>query len=210
MFGLFQKKRENIDLDSLKNDLKNSFEAVKEDFNKVGKWISHFDEKHQGHENNISEVNNNLSILKNDLEMLKEEMEEIKNAISFVEPRVYPQPFKQQPTAVYKHTAVEAVQTPVQTAVQTANFKNFPVSERAILWILLNSEQSLSFEDISVLLGKDKSTVRGQINALRQKSEGLIEEQIEKNGKKRLYIPEKMKQNLLKTVKVSVKKGKKA
>jgi hypothetical protein len=60
----------------------------------------------------------------------------------------------------------------------------------------------LSYEDIALLLGKDKSTIRGQINAIKQKSEGLIEEMSEKNGKKRVFIPEEIKQKLQKYAKV--------
>ncbi|GAI31057.1 unnamed protein product, partial [marine sediment metagenome] len=58
-------------------------------------------------------------------------------------------------------------------------------------------------------LGKERSTIRGQINAIRQKS-GLIEELIEKKGKKRVFIPEEIKEKLLKRAKVRVGKGKKA
>ena len=42
-----------------------------------------------------------------------------------------------------------------------------------------------------------------------QKSEGLIEEIRENNGKKRLYIPEKTRDRVLKSVKVRVKTNKK-
>jgi hypothetical protein len=66
----------------------------------------------------------------------------------------------------------------------------------------------LSYEDLASMLNKEKSTIRGQINAIKSKSESLIEEVIEKNGKKRIYIPEKMKDKLLKKQKVSIK-GKK-
>ena len=94
----------------------------------------------------------------------------------------------------------------VQTAVQTPNLDQFSVTERAIIWILLNSEMKLSYDDISSILGKERSTIRGQINAIKSKSEGLIEEIIEKNGKKRVFIPEKMREKLLKKTKVRVKR----
>ena len=38
---------------------------------------------------------------------------------------------------------------------------------------------------------------------------GIIEEEIEKNGKKRVFIPEEMKEKMLKKTKVRVKSGKK-
>jgi len=50
---------------------------------------------------------------------------------------------------------------------------------------------------------------RGQINSIKQKSEGLIEEIVEKNGKKRVYVPEKVREKLLKYAKVRVRKGRK-
>jgi len=56
------------------------------------------------------------------------------------------------------------------------------------------------------MLGKEKSTMRGQINSIKQKSVGLIEEIIEVNGRKRVFIPEEIKEKLLKKAKVRVKK----
>jgi len=83
--------------------------------------------------------------------------------------------------------------------------------ERAIIWALINSgeEMKLSYDDLAALLGKNKSTIRGQINGLKQKSEGLVEEIRESNGKKRLFIPEKMRQFIVKSVKVRVNNSKK-
>tara|TARA_Y100000034_G_scaffold119266_1_gene160851 strand:+ start:103 stop:324 length:222 start_codon:yes stop_codon:yes gene_type:complete len=67
----------------------------------------------------------------------------------------------------------------------------------------------LSYDDLAAMLGKERSTIRGQINSIKQKVKGLIEEVIEKSGKKRLFIPENMKEKLLKKSKVSVKSLKK-
>jgi len=58
------------------------------------------------------------------------------------------------------------------------------------------------------MLGKRKATIRGQINSIRQKSEGLIEEIVGENNKKRVFIPEKTKEILLKVRKVSEKSKK--
>ena len=60
----------------------------------------------------------------------------------------------------------------------------------------------LSYDDLAAMMGKDTATIRGQVNSIKQKCEGLIEEQIEKNNKKRLFIPDKMRGILLKKVKV--------
>ena len=202
MFSFFRRKK---DVDQLKNETQKSFDAVKSDFQKVGKWIEHLDNQEKNQQNEISELKSQLSAIQNDLE-------EIKDFVSFFGPQMSKQLFKQRQTGGDKQTAVGVVQTPVQTAVQTGFLSNLTVMERAIVWSLINAEMKLSHEDLSALLGKDKSTIRGQINGIKQKSEGLIEEVIESNGKKRFYIPDKMKEFLLKSVKVRVnskKKGKK-
>ena len=118
-------------------------------------------------------------------------------------------PFKTNRQLSKQQTAVQAVQSAVQTAVQTPNFDNFSITERATLWILLNTDMKLSYEDLGSMLGKEKSTIRSQINSIKQRSESLIEEIIEKNGKKRVFIPEDIKEKLLKKSKVRIKKDKK-
>ena len=70
-----------------------------------------------------------------------------------------------------KQTGVYAVQTGVQTGVQTPNLDQFSVTERAIIWILLNSDMRLSYDDLAAILGKERSTVRGHLNRIKQKSE---------------------------------------
>jgi len=195
MFGFFRKRKE---VELLKQDVQKSFDSVKEDFVKVGQWISHIDGKHKEKDEEILKLKSYLSEIQGDLD-------EIKEFISFFGPHLS----KQGQTAVNKQTAVEVVQTPVQTGVQTAILSNLTVMERAIVWALLNAEMKLSYEDLAALLGKDKSTIRGQINTIKQKSEGVVEEVREKNGKKRLYIPEKTRNFILKSVKVRVKPDKK-
>ena len=66
----------------------------------------------------------------------------------------------------------------------------------------------LSYDDLAAMLGKERSTIRGQINTIKSKSESIIEEIIEKNGKKRVFIPEEIKENMLKKAKVRVEKQK--
>lgn len=196
MFWFFGKKR---DTGKLEEEIKDSFDHVKQDFNKVGQWISHLDGKHKEHDGELEEI-------KGQLEAIQADLSEIKDFVAFFGPQLSKQP----QTGVNKQLGVEVVQTPVQTAVQTGILSNLTVMERAIVWALVNSEMNLSYEDLAALLGKDKSTIRGQINVIRQKNEGLVEEQIESSGKKRLYIPEKMKDFLIKSVKVRVKSQKKA
>ena len=199
MFEFFTKKKE---IEHLKQNFHSSFSAVKGDFQKVGEWIKHIDAKHKGHENDMEEIKKEISLIKNDIE-------EIKEYIYMAGPKISKQTFKQPQTVVYKQTAVEAEQTPVQTAVQTPFLNNLTTNERVIVWTLLNSDLKLSYEDLAALLGKDKSTIRGQINALKRKSEGIIEEVSEGNGKKRLYIPLDMRNYIVKSVKVRVKKRQK-
>ena len=198
MFWFGKTKR---DVEKLKEEVRNSFGSVKDDFSKVRQWIDYFDDKNKKQEEEILRIKEELSSVQSELEDLNTNILFFGKGLS-----------KQTQTAVQKQTAVQPVQTAVQTAVQTGNFldfSNFTLMERAIIWALINSEMKLSYEDISALLGKDKSTIRGQINGLKRKNEGLIKEIRESNGKKRLYIPDQVKENIVKSVKVRVKGNKK-
>lgn len=195
MFGFFKKKRT---VDSLKEEIKESFDHVKKDLTKVGDWIGHIDGKHKDHDRDITELKNQILEIKGDLI-------EIKDLVSFFNSGSSGALFKQPQTVRDKQTTSDGVQTGVQTPVQTGVLSNLTLMERAIVWALLNSDMRLSYEDLSTVLGKDKSTIRGQINSIRQKSEGLIGEMRETNGKKRVYIPEGIREELLKEVKVRVK-----
>lgn len=198
MFGWFFGRKKEVE--QIKEETKTAFDSVKSDINKVSTWIKHLDNRDSKHENEISK-------LKEELSTIKTELESLKNLVPFLNLEKSKQLFK-QPTAVYgNQTAVYGVQTPVYTAVQTANFSKFSTTERAIIWILLNSEMKLSYDDVAAILGRDRSTVRGQINRIKQKSENLIQEVIEKNGKKRLFIPEESKNRLLKIVKRGRERG---
>ncbi|MBU2576930.1 MAG: hypothetical protein KKF50_04375 [Nanoarchaeota archaeon] len=195
MFGLFGHKKR---IEKLRTEVQDSFNHVKKDFNKVGEWIKHLDDKHSSHEGEISSI-------KNQLMTIHEDLMELKDFVSFFGPQISKGLSKQTQTSVVKQPLRGAVQTLVQTGVQTDVLENLTVMERAIVWALLNSEMRLSYEDLAALLGKDKSTIRGQINAIKQKSEGLIEESREVNGKKRLYIPDEIRTMVVKGVKVKIK-----
>jgi hypothetical protein len=202
MFGLFLKKKE---VEKVKEETRKGFENVKKDLSSVGEWIKHLDSEKKIHKGEIKE-------LKEILSTMKEDMDELKNLFSLMNemgPRSQIQTAVQTPNRVFKEqTAVCSVQTAVQTAVQTPNLDQFSITERAIIWVLLNTDMKLSYDDLAAMLGKEKSTIRGQINAIKQKSE-VIEETIEKNGKKRLSIPEEIKEKMLKKVKVRVNGSKK-
>ncbi len=184
--------------EGIREEVQRAFSKVKDDFKKTGEWINHLHTRDTHHEHGLNELNERLSYL-------EQEMGEIRHFLSFFGPGVFKQLSKQPSTAVDKQTAVEAVQTGVQTAVENGFLRHLSTMERAIVWVLLNTELKMSYEDVAAVLGKERSTIRGQINSIRQKSEGLIEEVTERNGKKRIYVPEHMKNLLLKSVKLSQK-----
>ncbi|MEM4330422.1 MAG: helix-turn-helix domain-containing protein [Candidatus Pacearchaeota archaeon] len=192
MFWIFKRKKE---IERIEEETKKSFEKVREDLLKVGKWIEHFDGKNKRVEEEIESI-------KEKIESIEKSIEELKGSFSIISK----EPFKQRQTAVYKQTEAVDVQTAVQTAVQTGILDKLTLSERAIIFALLHSDMKLSYEDLAVMLGKDKSTIRGQINAIKQKSESLIKEIREPSGKKRVYIPQEIAKTLIKSVKVRVKK----
>jgi predicted transcriptional regulator len=197
VFGLFKQKKV---ISKLREDVQDSFDHVKKDFNKVGEWIKHLDEKHVSHVYDIADIKSQILAIQGDLI-------EIKDFISFFGPQVSGNVSKQSSTSATKQTLPDVVQTSVQTGVQSDILENLTVMERAIVWALLNSELKLSYEDLAMVLGKDKSTVRGQINTIKQKEGNIIMETREANGKKRLYIPEEIKMTIMKGVKIKVDKG---
>ena len=193
MFGWFFSRKK--DIENLKDESKRSFDSAKKDINNLGIWIKHLDMKD-------SEQDSKIEILNDKLSTIESELDGIKNLMAFLELGVSKQISEHNKQLFNKQTAVEGVQTPVQTAVQTGFLHDFSVMERVIILILLNTDLKLRYEDIAVMTGKDKATVRGQINNIKRKSEGLIKELIEKSGKKRLYIEDRIKERLLKGVKV--------
>ena len=199
MLGLFGHKKR---IEKLRVDVQDSFGHVKKDFNKVGEWIKHLDDKHTSHKADISMIKDQLLDIQNDLI-------EIKDFISFFGPQLSKDLSKQVQTTASKQLPQGIVQTVVQTDVQTDVLSNLTVMERGIVWALLNSEMKLSYEDLAALLGKNKSTIRGQINTIKQKNSGLIMESREFSGKKRLYVPDDIKMNIMKSMKVKVNRSKK-
>jgi predicted transcriptional regulator len=185
------KKRVN----ELENKTQDSFSGVKNDIDSVGKWIRHLDIKDK-------QLFDLTFSLKEDLSSIKDELESMKEALDMLSgSQKNRQLFKKLPV-LDKQTAVEGVQEVVQTAVQTDNLygilKKLSGNERLLVFTLLNSDMKLSYEDLALLLGKERSTIRGQINSIKQKCEGLIQEISEKNGKKRVFIPPEIKKKMQK------------
>ena len=206
MFNWFFGNSRKNEIEVVKEEIKGSFFNVKEDMDKISQWVKHLHGQDVSRDKDISEV-------KGDLTTMKEEISELKDLVSSLTVDYGKQVFTTAVQNKRKQTAVEGVQTPVQTPVQTANFygiSNLSVTERAIVWLLANSELKLSYDDVAAMLGKTKSTVRGQINSIKQKSEGLILEVNERNGKKRVYMPDEVKEKMVKKAKVRVKKRKKS
>lgn len=198
MFGWFRKK----ETDKIKEETKKGFESVKKDMLNISDWIKHLDSEKTIQQEDIKKI-------KEDLSTVLEEIDGIKNIISILGKVSPKQPFKTNKALLNKQTAVLPVQTAVQTAVQTPNLDNFSITERAIIWVLLNSDLKLSYDDLATMLSKEKSTIRGQINSIKQKNGELISEQIEQNGRKRVFIDEEMKEKMLKKAKVRVNSRKK-
>jgi len=200
MFGwLFKDKTEKIE-----ENVRKGFSDVRKDIDVAGKWIKHLDKQDKQLFDMIYSLREELSSVKSDIEGLREGVE------IAVEEEKNKQVFKKLPV-LDKQTGVSGVQKAVKTAVQTGNFydilKGLSANERLVVFTLMNSDMKLSYEDLAMLLGKERSTVRGQINSIKQKTEGLIEEISEKNGKKRVYVPEEIRQKLQKYAKVRVEKG---
>lgn len=202
MFGwLFGKTEKNLE-----EKTERGFSAVKKDMEVIGKWIKHLDSQDK-------QVFDILNELKLEIASIRDEVESLREGVDMVvEDQKVKQVFKKLPV-LGKQTAVEDVLEGVQTGVQTANFydilKDLSGNERLIVFALLNSDMKLSYEDLALLLGKERATVRGQINTIKQKSESLIEEIVEKNGKKRVFIPDEIKEKLAKYAKVRVSAKKK-
>ena len=199
---LFKKKDESV-----QEDTKRGFSAVKKDMELVGKWIKHLEAQDK-------QLLDELSLVKQEMSSVKDEIEGLREAVHEVMANSENKQVFEKTGVLSKQTAVYDVEEAVQTPVQTGNIydilKNLTANERLLIFTLMNSEMKLSYEDLALLIGKEKSTVRGQINAIKQKSEGIIMEITEKNGKKRVYVPDEIKEKLAKYGKTRVAKKKKA
>ncbi|HLC31132.1 MAG TPA: hypothetical protein VJK51_00535 [Candidatus Nanoarchaeia archaeon] len=200
MFGwLFGTKKNEFE-----EQIKKSFSDVKDDMDKVGDWLTHLDQQDKQLFSAVSSIKEELSSIREELGVFREEAQES------VYEQETKQVFKKLPV-LGKQMAVLDVQEPVQTAVQTGTIydilKSLSGNERLIVYTILNSDMKLSYEDLALMLGKERATIRGQVNAIKQKAEGLLLEQSEKNGKKRVFIPADLREKLAKYAKVRVKRS---
>ncbi|MEK6927451.1 MAG: hypothetical protein AABX11_03380 [Nanoarchaeota archaeon] len=185
------------------------FSSVKKDMESIGKWIKHLDQRDK-------QVFDTINLIKLELSTIKDEIDSLREGVELVDMSLENEQSKQafKKTARFEEQTADldvekVVQTPVQTDSFYGIFKNLSANERLIIFTLMNSEMKLSYEDLALLLGKERSTIRGQINAIKQKNESLIMEITEKNGKKRVFVPEEVRNKLQKYAKVRVAGGKK-
>jgi len=187
---------------------KEGFETVRKDFEKVGAWVKHLDAKDK-------QLLDLIQGLKIEISSIKEDIDGLREAVDITNFAEKNKQLFEKTGVGRKQGAVYAVQESVQTPVQTGSLydilNNLTSNERLVVFALLNAGEGmkLSYEDIARLLGKERSTIRGQINAIKQKSEGLIEELTEPSGKKRVFIREEVRIKLVKYAKVRVGKDKK-
>lgn len=190
----------------LEEKTQSGFSSVKKDMEVAGKWIKHLD----GQDKQLFDA---IKSLKQDLTTVKQVIAELREDMNLSQETGKGKQVFGKREFLSKQTGVWDDEKSVQTAVQTGSFhsilKELTANERLLVFTLMNSDMKLSYEDLALLLGKERSTVRGQINAIKQKSEDIIEELTERNGKKRVFVPEEIRQKLQKYAKVRVGKSRK-
>jgi len=202
-FWFFIKKRDDKWL-NLHNKLSYSFSNIRRDIDNISKWLKYFEDHRKYHHSKIIHAHSRVDELERRLMLLENFVEELKKGDFFVN---FGQLSKHKQTAVCPKRTSAHVQTPVQTVVQTGvegsieeMLRSLTMMERAVVWVLLNTDLKLTYDDLAAVLGKDKSTIRGQLNNIKRKSEDLISETLQKDGKKRFYIKEDLKNKIKKTV----------
>jgi len=193
VFNFFKRNKSKIDKKFLdiNDSLKNSFFKIKEDMFSLS---SHLDSLH-GHKKEHEKI---LESLDNRLKIIERAIENNLSDHVIVQTQSLS---KQLQTSVRPKRTSIAVQTEVLESL-----RRLTPMERSLVWALLNTELKLSYSDLSTILGKDESTVRGQVSNAKRKIEGLILEKSESNGQKRFYIEEKIKDKVMKKYKLKGKK----
>lgn len=192
-FWIFKKRDEPTqDIQQIQHSLKSSFSHIKKDISDISSWVENIEQQHKHHKESLKYTHSRMDEIHERINELENAFEDIANQWEAVQTAVQN---KQTPTAVRSKQVFQ----PVQTAVQTDEItKHLTPMERAIISILLNTDMKLTYDDLSIAIGRDKSTIRGQMNNIKQKNEELIKEVIESNGKKRFYIEEEIKNKVFK------------
>lgn len=192
-FWIFKKRDDTTqDLKQIETSLKHSFSHIKQDMSEISVWINNIEKQHKHHKESLSETHSLIDDLHERINILEEAFESMRNNTQAVQTPVQN---KQTRTDVRSKQVFTPVQTPVQTDELT---RSLTPMERAIVSVLLNTELRLTYDDLSIAIGRDKSTIRGQVNNIKQKNESLIKEVVESNGKKRFYISEEIKNKVFK------------
>ncbi len=209
VFGFFKKRdgTAHRKIEDLDKRISFSFTNIKRDMDSVSSWITHFNEKHEKHDNKFENLHKRLENIEKDLKEIKEIWTRVQTG---VQTRVQTGQTRVQ-TRV-RQTDVRLKQMSVQTNT-LEKLRNLTVMERELMWVLLNTDAKMSYDDLFAILGKNKSTLRGQINNIKLKSPDLIREVVENDGTKRFYVDEQVKDEIInKPRKVEVrakKRGKK-
>jgi len=197
---IFRKTRKKIEEETRK-----AFSTVKEDMNSLGTWVKHL----HGQDKQLFDL---VSGLKEEISTIKDEISSLREGMTLTAEHARNKQLFKKMGVLGKQTAVLDVQEAVQTPVQTGNIydilRGLSSNERLLVFTLLNAEEGmkLSYEDLAMLLGKERATIRGQVNGIKQKVPGIIEEIIEKNGKKRVFVIPEVREKLSKYAKVRVKR----
>src|SRR3989344_8091592 len=125
------------DIRKLEDKTEKGFNSVKNDMDKVGKWLKHLDIKDKQLFEIVDEIKREIASIRDELESLREGVD---LAVDVARNK---QVFEK--TAVLdKQTAVYGVQEAVQTAVQTGNFyeilQGLTGNERLVVLTLAGSD----------------------------------------------------------------------
>ncbi|MBL7101023.1 MAG: hypothetical protein ISS23_03660 [Nanoarchaeota archaeon] len=210
MFRFFKKRKKDEEIEekffNLHNSLHNSFSNIRKDMGSIGKWVSHLKNNHDNH-------NKKVELLDQRVKNIEEALKDLTGVWTRVQTAVQTEGLSKQTQTDSRPNSCPSVSKQEKSSEKLTiveRLKKLTLMERAIVWTLLNTDLKLSYDDISITLGKDQSTLRGQINNIKVKSEGLIEEHMDKDGKKRFYINEKEKIRILKGMKKKAQKVKKS
>jgi len=193
VFKLFKKKRLEVDkkFSDINDSLKNSFSKIKEDMFSLSSHVENLHDYKKNHSELIENLDSRIKILENFIEdvLTNQALVQTESLSKQTQTNVRP-----------KRTSV-LVQTEVLESL-----KRLTPMERSLVWALLNTDLKLSYSDLARILGKDESTVRGQVSNIKRKTDSLVLEKSENNGQKRFYIEERVKNKIMKKYKVKTKK----
>ena len=193
VFSFLKKKRAGVDkkFSEINDSLKNSFSKIKEDMFSLNSHVENLHGHKQDHGELIEGLDSRLKLIEN-----------------FIEDSLTNQAIVQT-NDLSKQTQTSVRPKRTSTTVQTDeldSLRRLTPMERALVWALLNTDLKVSYSDLSRILGKDESTVRGQVSNIKRKIDGLVLEKSENNGQKRFYIEERVKNKIMRKYKIKNKK----